>query len=611
MMRECVTHIMFAIVLFLGAIPTMAATLPAPVKPVADMTGFTKVVVRWHSMDGAVSYKVYRNDKAVATVNTTEYADSGLMPGISYSYKISAVNADGESPCSKVLNVQTLKKMSGQDASIVQMVVDRLNPGDITADNLLEFVRNSLKALNVINPDFVSIDPQLVKKMIDREMEIIRSPEPADDNPKETLDDIMKQYFKGNSFLDLYIQSKLTELAEQHWQAGKKEAALALYEKSLGYLSNVENVVFNTLVRIAYINFSHINLKSSRDEMLAALKQYGETMERYYKFFPNAKDENSANVRLLIAQRHFQCFPKFLQYDNYSQKFFDLALGMIKKAQEAGGGNLSAYRVERFNGWKLGKLKVGVLNPAGNPIAGTVTVLNSTLNEITGENCDERVLNLTISDATVPIYIGHDYDITATVPVLRGNPLRYTVRIGADDYSKKTVFNQGNAPVSKKLSPNSPEEVVFVIARPQAPYNLQSNIVDKEFTLSWDWANPSDDYQLKGFKIYRDGVEVGTTETPSLANIKIEAYDINYSYTVCACDANNQLSPRSPSVNIISSPPPDPLDPSLPLAAPQVAKLPVKLEPVKPPENSSSKLTTTSSSKLSKGKNKLKDSSKH
>ncbi len=88
------------ILLLLGAIPVMAATLPAPVKLDAAMAGFTKVVIKWQPMNGAVSYKVYRNDKAIATVNTTEYADSGLIPDIAYSYKISAVNADGESPCS-------------------------------------------------------------------------------------------------------------------------------------------------------------------------------------------------------------------------------------------------------------------------------------------------------------------------------------------------------------------------------------------------------------------------------------------------------------------------------------------------------------------------------
>jgi hypothetical protein len=54
---------MFAIVLLLGAIPIMAATLPAPVKLDAEMAGFTKIVLKWHSMDGAVSYKVYCNDK--------------------------------------------------------------------------------------------------------------------------------------------------------------------------------------------------------------------------------------------------------------------------------------------------------------------------------------------------------------------------------------------------------------------------------------------------------------------------------------------------------------------------------------------------------------------
>ena len=52
--------------------------------------------VSWDSVAGANNYKIYRDTVYVATVNGLNYTDSGLKSNKSYSYTISAVNADGE-----------------------------------------------------------------------------------------------------------------------------------------------------------------------------------------------------------------------------------------------------------------------------------------------------------------------------------------------------------------------------------------------------------------------------------------------------------------------------------------------------------------------------------
>ncbi|MBN2794551.1 MAG: fibronectin type III domain-containing protein [Clostridia bacterium] len=52
--------------------------------------------VSWDSVVGASNYKIYRDTVYVGTVSGLTYTDNGLKSNKSYSYTISAVNADGE-----------------------------------------------------------------------------------------------------------------------------------------------------------------------------------------------------------------------------------------------------------------------------------------------------------------------------------------------------------------------------------------------------------------------------------------------------------------------------------------------------------------------------------
>ena len=79
-----------------------AATAPANVT-----LGDAKVVtggiqVTWNEADGAVKYKVYRKDamntvwKVIAIVTGTSYVDKSAAAGVTYSYTVRGVDADGE-----------------------------------------------------------------------------------------------------------------------------------------------------------------------------------------------------------------------------------------------------------------------------------------------------------------------------------------------------------------------------------------------------------------------------------------------------------------------------------------------------------------------------------
>ena len=94
----------------------------APDTPVATAKDATTVEVSWNAVAGATKYKLWRADggkygdadfKVVATPTSTTYTDKNLRPETTYSYKVSAVNAKGETMCAYMASVTTPAKSGG------------------------------------------------------------------------------------------------------------------------------------------------------------------------------------------------------------------------------------------------------------------------------------------------------------------------------------------------------------------------------------------------------------------------------------------------------------------------------------------------------------------
>lgn len=79
----------------------------APTGLAATATNSTTISLSWAASARATSYKVFRDDVQVATPSDTVYVDAGRTPETTYTYKVKAVNAIGDSGYSAPVSATT------------------------------------------------------------------------------------------------------------------------------------------------------------------------------------------------------------------------------------------------------------------------------------------------------------------------------------------------------------------------------------------------------------------------------------------------------------------------------------------------------------------------
>jgi uncharacterized repeat protein (TIGR03803 family) len=93
-----------------GPVRNLNAPPAAPKNVTVTVVSPTSLTISWGAVPGATSYKVERALSqwgpfaTIATTTATTYTDTGLTPGVSYYYRITAIIADGEGPPSEIIS---------------------------------------------------------------------------------------------------------------------------------------------------------------------------------------------------------------------------------------------------------------------------------------------------------------------------------------------------------------------------------------------------------------------------------------------------------------------------------------------------------------------------
>jgi hypothetical protein len=87
---------------------TFATANDAPVKLFAGSVSTSGFTLTWEPVLGADSYNVYKDSKLETNVKTATHSVTGLLPGSTVSYKVSAVFGKNETPASESVAVTTL-----------------------------------------------------------------------------------------------------------------------------------------------------------------------------------------------------------------------------------------------------------------------------------------------------------------------------------------------------------------------------------------------------------------------------------------------------------------------------------------------------------------------
>lgn len=170
---------------------------------------------------------------------------------------------------------------------------------------------------------------------------------------------------------------------------------------------------------------------------------------------------------------------------------------------------------------------------AGDYKAGTVTVENGNV-----------VVDLSSVYDAQQIPQGASYmfrlkSSAAAVDVNRISSIALTQRIAKNgaELSKQTIYGGG----AVKPDPTDPTP-------PTIPTNLTAGTIT-ESSIALSWSASTDNVKLAGYKVYRDGVLVGTVAETTYTDANLKA-NTAYNYTVKAYDAAGNLSADSNTVAV-------------------------------------------------------------
>lgn len=548
--------------------------VPGPM-PYAGPRGFTRLTLKWDSVPEAsvnAVYEISRNDEIIASISELEYTDSELTPGLSYRYRIRLTESNGRgTDWSEPVVLQTQREIRYENHEKVRQVVDqflKLNLAEYTGTNLVSAVKSALEALLGTNITFTVIDRELLDDLVEEELALIREVTPSLGAAEQLalrneLDKMMEEEWAGNSFEEMYIHSKLGELAEEHWQKylqdktqiTHRDAAVTLYSFSLNFLNNHESSVYNVLNRLAMFQLQGLAEEVTDQELMAAVNNARDIYLQFFHYFSKSSDvrfEINPYRPALIA--YWKNFPRLLKYDSYQTEFYKNAEQLAQSWLEWGYGDSSNRMARQIRAWELVPLKISTGGSTGRlEIRNVSTRLPyNILPSDDFATSDIREFQLTGADLNIPVYAGHLYEIAIYTTVSGGPEWKQLIDNVSFDNGKKLIFESGNEGEWSDLSEGTGgAELELSLNRPLFPYNLRATTLPDVFDLSWDYT-PFNDEKITSYNIYRGNTLIGNSVEKVFKNIPRQvAADGVYAYTVAAVNTSGVEGQRSPALRVL------------------------------------------------------------
>jgi hypothetical protein len=133
----------------------------APAKLASSLTSTSGTTLTWEGITGADSYNIYANKLLLTNTKATSYAATGLLPGTSVTYTVTALFGKSETPASDSLEITTL--IETPNAPVVSSVTSSSLIATWSADkNATSYELNLYDSTGVNAVKTITVDSSLV-----------------------------------------------------------------------------------------------------------------------------------------------------------------------------------------------------------------------------------------------------------------------------------------------------------------------------------------------------------------------------------------------------------------------------------------------------------------
>ena len=531
--------------------------------------------------ESSIIYGIMRNDTRLADQQSTSFTDTQLLPGGSYTYRVKIFASDGTplTDWSKGLTVKTQSPTLPQaDIAAYKTITDSfINtvPENYTGASLQSAVQSAVASATGIAADLGNTDAEKLESITEKELAAINAfraehSAPMTSEELTLLNALISHYFGNVSYDDVYLYMKLLDLGDQYYtdyledtsKTENLDKAVALYEIALGFRPATEEALFTALRRLGDFKLAEYPAALNDTERIAVLESYRDTVLVFATAYPDSESYMMKLLYGLIVNANFKHFPELLKYSNYHTDFFNHTLDAAEQGiMMAPDKYIYILRKNQISAWKLGTLTVSAPVPEGSTrCPGTLIIRNVSAEEnpsvipIGSVFVDNREFDLNGSSLTVPVYEGHQYEVSAVFAVPGGNPLVYNLGKVTFKPGEKMVYTPEGNTVIDLDSQDASSELSFSAAVPSVPYNLSAELRENDtFDLSWDWT-PAGAFIADHFEVYQGSEEVASVQGTEASGLS-RAYreDNEYTFKVRAVSADGTSSEFSGAITVTPS----------------------------------------------------------